>query len=79
MAIFYTQIPQNLRVRADNTRKEFSLVLIPGIPLRIHGPQGGYLFSVYADETGRFYRYRDKRWGDLRKIKAERITWEKPV
>ena len=61
--IFYRQLPQNLRVRADNARKEHALTLIPGIPLRIHAPQGGYRFSLYADGQGNIYSYKDKRWG----------------
>jgi hypothetical protein len=63
----------------DSHRREFAIQLNPLVPLRVHASNGGYLFSLFVDESGRTWRYNDKRWGDRRKINAQQVTWEKPI
>ncbi len=79
MPKFSVERPRKLTVIADTSRREHALRLIPGVPLRIHASNGGYLFSLFTDGNGNTVRYNDKRWGDRRLILAKRITWEQPV
>jgi hypothetical protein len=71
--------PTKPKILIDTIRKEHGLILQTGIPTRVHAPNGGYLFSLYVNEQGQTYRFLDKRWGDLRKIPAKRVTWKEPI
>lgn len=78
-ATFFEAKPKRLKTWSDETRREHAIKLEEGVPVRIHGTNGGYLFSLFATPDGVVYRYNDKRWGDRRKIPARRITWEQPI